>query len=309
MSDQPRITILIPLQNEVASLEEIVRAVPSVLGSDPWEILFVDDGSTDGSWEKIEELHGRDPRIRGVRLRGNFGKSRALATGFHYAQGDEIITMDGDLQDDPADIPGMRELLKTYDVVGGWRTTRRENLFRRLLTKTFNGAVRLTTGVPLHDINCGLKAFRRDVVKTIKVYGELHRFQPVLAAWNGFRVTEMPVRHHERKYGKSRYGLERILRGFFDLLTVLFLTKYSTKPLHFFGRIGLFTTFVGVVIDAWLAVEWFTGHAIGNRPALLLGTMLIVIGVQFFTFGLLAEFQSFDREQRNADRPVRQTLL
>ncbi len=309
MSDQPRITILIPLQNEVASLEEIVRAVPLVLGGDSWEILFVDDGSTDGSWKKIEALHGRDQRIRGVRLRGNFGKSRALATGFHFAQGEEIITMDADLQDDPADIPGMRELLKTYDVVGGWRTTRRENLFRRLLTKTFNGTVRLTTGVKLHDINCGLKAFRRDVVKTIKVYGELHRFQPVLAAWNGFRVTEMPVQHHERKYGKSRYGLERILRGFFDLLTVLFLTKYSTKPLHFFGRIGLFTAFVGVVIDAWLAVEWFTGHAIGNRPALLLGTMLIVIGVQFFTFGLLAEFQSFDREQRNADLPVRQTLL
>lgn len=309
MNDRPRVTILIPLQNEFASLDEIVRTVPPVLGNDSWEMLFVDDGSTDGSWKKVVELHGRDPRIHGVRLRGNFGKSRALATGFHFAQGDEIITMDADLQDDPGDIPAMRTLLQTYDVVGGWRTTRRENFFRRLLTKTFNGTVRLTTGVPLHDINCGLKAFRREVVKTIKIYGELHRFQPILAAWNGFRVTEMPVRHHERKYGKSRYGLERILRGFFDLLTVLFLTKYSTKPLHFFGRIGLFTTVLGVFIDAWLAVEWFAGHAIGNRPALLLGTMLIVIGIQFFTFGLLAEFLSYDREQRNADLPVRQTLL
>lgn len=309
MNDRPCVTILIPLKNEFASLDEVVRTVPPVLENDPWEILFVDDGSTDGSWKKIEELHARDQRIHGVRLRGNFGKSRALATGFHFAQGDEIITMDADLQDDPKDIPAMRALLQTYDVVGGWRTTRRENLFRRLLTKTFNGTVRLTTGVPLHDINCGLKAFRRDVVKTIKVYGELHRFQPVLAAWNGFRITEMPVQHHERKYGKSRYGLERILRGFFDLLTVLFLTKYSTKPLHFFGRIGLFTTLIGVFIDAWLAVEWFAGHAIGNRPALLLGTMLIVIGIQFFTFGLLAEFLSYDREQRNVDLPVRQTLL
>ncbi len=309
MPDSARVTILIPLKNEVASLDELVRGILPVLGNDPYEILFVDDGSTDRSWEKIEELHAANPRIRGIRLRGNFGKSRALATGFHFAQGEEIITMDADLQDDPTDIPGLRELLKTHDVVGGWRTLRKESGFRRLLTKTFNGTVARTTGVKLHDINCGLKAFRKDVVKTIKIYGELHRFQPILAAWNGFKVTEMPVKHHERKYGQSRYGLERILRGFFDLLTVLFLTKYSTKPLHFFGRLGLFTTLVGLVVDAWLAVEWFAGHAIGNRPALLLGTMLIVIGIQFFTFGLLAEFLSYDREQRMADLPVRETLL
>ncbi|MBI3115034.1 MAG: glycosyltransferase family 2 protein [Candidatus Kerfeldbacteria bacterium] len=309
MTNRPNVTILVPLKNERESLEELVRAVQQVLGQEPQEILFVDDGSTDGSWKLIEELHARDPRIKGVQLRGNFGKSRALSVGFHYAAGEHIITMDADLQDDPSDIPAMRKMLEEYDVVSGWRTTRRENLFRRMLTKTFNGTVRRTTGVQLHDINCGLKAFRREVVKTIKIYGELHRFQPILAAWNGFRVTEMPVQHHGRKYGQSRYGLERILRGFFDLLTVLFLTKYASKPLHLFGRLGLLTAGVGFIIDLVLVIEWIAGASIGGRPLLLLGTILIVVGIQFFTFGLLAEFQSYDREQRQTDPPVRKELL
>lgn len=308
MDPHPRVSIIIPVLNEAPSLSEVVAALRPVLGVN-FEILFVDDGSTDQSWERIAELHRHDPRVGGVRLRGNFGKSQALAAGFHYARGEEIITIDADLQDDPADIPALREKLKDADVVGGWRTTRRENAFRRLLTATFNGTVRAATGVQLHDINCGLKAFRREVVKTIRVYGELHRFLPILAAWNRFRVSEVPVRHHERKFGKSRYGLERILRGFFDLITVLFLTKFSKKPLHFFGRLGLFTALVGIIIDAWLAVEWFGGRAIGNRPLLLLGTMLIVIGIQFFTFGLLAEFLNYDREERQAEPPVRDTLL
>lgn len=304
----PRVTVIIPVLNEERGLREVVAAVAPVLKTDPYEILFVDDGSTDGSWRVIEELHAADPRVRGVRLRGNFGKSRALATAFQYAQGEEIITIDADLQDDPADIPALRAKLREFDVVSGWRVARREPLFRRLLTATFNGTVRATTGVPLHDINCGLKAFRREVVKTIKVYGELHRFQPVLAAWNGFRVTEIPVRHRQRKYGRSRYGLERILRGFFDLMTVLFLTKYSSKPLHLFGRLGVWTAGVGLLIDVGLAVEWINGQPIGNRPLLMLGTLLIVVGVQFFTTGLIAEFFSYDREQRQPSLPVRTVL-
>lgn len=304
----PRVTVIIPVLNEERGLREVVAAVAPVLKTDPYEILFVDDGSTDGSWRVIEELHAADPRVRGVRLRGNFGKSRALATAFQYAQGEEIITIDADLQDDPEDIPALRLKLREFDVVSGWRVARREPLFRRLLTATFNGTIRATTGVPLHDINCGLKAFRREVVKTIKVYGELHRFQPVLAAWNGFRVTEIPVRHRQRKYGRSRYGLERILRGFFDLMTVLFLTKYSSKPLHLFGRLGLLTAGLGLIIDVWLAIEWLGGAAIGNRPLLMLGTVLIVVGVQFFTTGLIAEFLSFDREQHRPDFPVKTVL-
>lgn len=304
----PKVTVIIPVLNEEQSLHEIVAAIAPVVQTDPYEIVFVDDGSKDRSWEIIEELHRADPRVRGVRLRGNFGKSRALATAFHFAKGEEIITIDADLQDDPSDIPAMREKLKTFDVVGGWRTMRRENAFRRLLTATFNGTVRRTTNVPLHDINCGLKAFRREVIKTIKIYGELHRFQPILAAWNGFKVTEIPVKHHERKYGQSRYGLERILRGFFDLLTVLFLTKYSTKPLHLFGRLGLITAGLGFVIDLWLAIEWLLGASIGNRPLLMLGTLLIVVGVQFFSTGLIAEFFSYDREQRQPSLPVRTVL-
>lgn len=304
----PKVTVIIPVKDEERSLREIVAAIAPVLGGDPYELLFIDDGSTDRSWVIIEELHRADPRVRGVRLRGNFGKSRALATAFHYAKGEEIITIDADLQDDPSDIPVLRAKLKDYDVVGGWRTLRRENAFRRFLTATFNGTVRAATGVPLHDINCGLKAFRREVIKTIKIYGELHRFQPILAAWNGFKVTEVPVKHHDRKYGQSRYGLERILRGFFDLITVVFLTKYSTKPLHLFGRLGLWTAGLGLVIDLWLAVEWLLGASIGNRPLLMLGTLLIVVGVQFFSTGLIAEYFSYDREQRRPSLPVRTVL-
>lgn len=309
MEPRPRVSVVIPLFNEAESLPELIAALRSVLGSDPFEIFLIDDGSTDQSWQRIAELHRQDRRIKGIQLRGNFGKSRALATGFHYARGDEIITLDADLQDDPTDIPAMRAKLKDFDVVSGWRVNRRESFFRRLLTATFNGTVRRTTGVALHDINCGLKAFRSDVVKTIRVYGELHRFLPILAAWNRFRVTEVPVKHRERRFGESRYGLERILRGFFDLLTVLFLTKFSGKPLHFFGRIGLLTTLVGFLIDLWLAIEWFGGQPIGSRPLLLLGTILIVVGIQFFTIGLLAELLNYDRQERQSQPPVRTTLL
>jgi glycosyltransferase involved in cell wall biosynthesis len=219
--------------------------------------------------------------------------------------------MDADLQDDPADLPTfIKRVRKGTDVVVGWKVNRLDPLNRRLLSKVFNGTVGLLTRVQLHDMNCGFKGYDRRVLSTIPIYGDLFRFIPVLAKWQGFRVGEVPVRHHARKHGRSRYGLERILRGLFDLLSVIFLTRYSRKPMHLFGFFGLLLGLAGVAICAFLSVLWFQGHAIGHRPLLLLGVLLIILGIQFFSMGLIGEFLTFQHQRRH-DRdelPIRDEL-
>ena len=227
---------------------------------------FIDDGSTDDTWEVITKLHADDDRVRGVRLRKNFGKAMALAAGFARAGGEIVITMDADLQDDPVDLHAfIAKIEEGLDVVVGWKVARLDPANRLVLSRIFNGTVRKATGVKLHDMNCGFKAYRREVLRTLPLYGDLFRFIPAFAAWEGFRVAEVPVKHHARKYGRSRYGLERILRGFFDLISVMFLTRYSRKPMHLFGLIGLFLATLGVLTEGYLTVRWFAGHKIGDR--------------------------------------------
>ena len=304
------LSIVIPVFNEVDSIpllyDEIVAAVdPLAL---PWELIFIDDGSTDGTTRVLHEVYERDPRVQIIEFRRNFGKSAALAAGFEAADGDAVITMDGDLQDLPAEIPRLIEQLNQgADLVSGWKFPRHDPLSKRLPSSLFNSVVRSLSGIKLHDFNCGLKAYRRDVIKEIRIYGELHRYIPVLAHFRGFRVVEIQVGHRARKYGRSKFGNGRFARGFFDLLTVLFLAQYTRRPLHFFGWFGVGALMLGFVINAYLALIWLLGHPIGTRPLLTLGVLLMIIGAQFVVFGLLAEMIASTKTER--DYSVRRTLV
>jgi glycosyltransferase involved in cell wall biosynthesis len=306
----PRVSVVIPGLNEADSLAELALGViKSLEERTSFEIIFIDDGSTDNTWEIIRELRARDARVRGVRLRKNFGKAMALSAGFARAQGEIVITMDADLQDDPADLPAfIAKIEEGLDVVVGWKVSRLDPKNRLILSRIFNGTVRRATGVKLHDMNCGFKAYRREVLRTIPVYGDLFRFIPAFAAWEGFRVAEVPVKHHARKFGRSRYGLERILRGFFDLLSVMFLTRYSRKPMHLFGLIGLLLATIGFLTEGYLTVLWFMGHKIGDRPLLLLGALEIILGIQFFSMGFIGEFLTYQNQKRidASDLPIRE---
>ncbi|HTJ83973.1 MAG TPA: glycosyltransferase family 2 protein [Polyangiaceae bacterium] len=307
---RPRISVVIPALNESESLPELTRGIVAALdGKETFEIIFVDDGSTDDSWKTMTDLSAADPRVRAVRLRKNFGKAMGLSAGFSRIRGDIVVMMDADLQDDPAELPKFIQTIEGgFDVVVGWKVKRLDPANRLILTRIFNATVRWVTGVKLHDMNCGFKAYRSEVVKTIPIYGDLFRFIPALAQWEGFRVTEVAVVHHPRKHGTSRYGLERILRGFFDLLSITFLTKYSRRPMHLFGFIGLVMAAVGFAIDLYLTVLWFLGHKIGDRPLLLFGSILIVLGIQFCSMGFIGEFLTYlsQKRQRFGDLPIRE---
>ncbi|HEY4116915.1 MAG TPA: glycosyltransferase family 2 protein [Byssovorax sp.] len=310
---RPRVSVVIPGLNEGESLDELATGIATALDARgvSFEIVFVDDGSTDDTWKVIGALHARDPRVLGVRFRSNFGKAMGLTAGFERAKGDVIVTMDADLQDDPAELPKFLDAIDAgEDVVVGWKVKRLDPANRLVLTRIFNGTVRLLTGVKLHDMNCGFKAYRREVLATIPVYGDLFRFIPAFAKSQGFRIAEVPVTHHQRKYGSSRYGLERILRGFFDLLSVLFLTRYSRKPMHLFGLIGLALGALGFVTEGYLTVLWFLGHKIGDRPLLLLGALEIILGIQFFSIGLLGEFLTYQNQKKIdvAELPIREEI-
>jgi glycosyltransferase involved in cell wall biosynthesis len=258
--------------------------------TDHYEILFINDGSTDGSASVLERLWRSDKHVKVLQLRRNFGKAAALAVGFEEAKGDIVITMDADLQDDPEEIPRLVACLRDgYDVVSGWKQDRQDPPSKTLPSRLFNWVVSRTTGLKLHDFNCGFKAYRREVVKNVRLYGELHRFIPALAHGQGFRVTELPVKHHPRRFGKSKYGIERLLRGFFDLMTVLFLTRYLKKPLHLFGSIGLLVFVVGMIINFYLVWLKIQGQSIGTRPLLSLGVLMVLVGIQLFCTGLIAE--------------------
>jgi glycosyltransferase involved in cell wall biosynthesis len=293
------LSVVIPLYNEEDSLKELHQQLRTTLGrmNLRYELLFVDDGSTDRSFQVLRDLKRMDKHVKIVRFRRNYGKAAALAVGFDKAQGNIIITMDADLQDDPAEIPALRRKLEEgYDLVSGWKKVRHDPITKTLPSKFFNFVTRLLTGIKIHDFNCGLKAYRKDVVKTVKVYGELHRYIPVLAHWEGFRIGEIAVQHRARRYGKTKFGFSRLWKGFLDLLTALFTTRFLRRPLHLFGMLGILAVLVGLAIDSVLVVEWFMHlTSLGNRPLFLSGFLLIVIGVQFISIGLLGEMISKTR--------------
>jgi glycosyltransferase involved in cell wall biosynthesis len=295
------ISVVVPVFNEersVALLYEELQAALDPL-DEPWEALYVDDGSTDDTFGALTRLHARSDNVRVIRLRRNFGKAAALAAGFAQASGDTIVTIDGDLQDDPAEIPRLlAKLAEGFDLVSGWKTRRRDPVTRRVPSRIFNWTASRIAGVRLHDMNCGLKAYRAEVVRSLTLYGELHRFIPVLAHERGYRVGELPVNHRPREHGRSRYGLERYLRGFLDLLTVTFIGRYRQRPLHLFGGLGLGLALVGFVVLVYLTIVKLTGHAIGERPLLTLGVLLVVVGLQFFSLGLLGELVTSHHEER-----------
>jgi glycosyltransferase involved in cell wall biosynthesis len=299
------ISIVIPLHNEersVALLYDELQAALEPLAQE-WEAVFVDDGSVDGSFAALTRLHDAHENVIVVRLRRNFGKAAALATGFVQAQGDIVVTIDADLQDDPAEIPRLlAKLDEGFDLVSGWKTRRRDPLRRRALSRIFNWVTGRMSGLRLHDMNCGLKAYRAEVVNGLRLYGELHRFIPVLAHYRGFRIAELPVNHRPREHGRSRYGVERYVRGFLDLLTVSFIGRYRHRPLHLFGGLGLVLGLIGVTILAYLTVVKALGHAIGQRPLLTLGVLLVVVGLQFFSLGLISEMLTSQHEETAGGR-------
>ncbi|MGZ4256718.1 MAG: glycosyltransferase family 2 protein [Gaiellaceae bacterium] len=299
------ISVVVPVHDEertVALLFDELQAALEPLDQ-PWETVFVDDGSTDGSFSALTRLHNAHDNVRVVRLRRNFGKAAALAAGFAQARGDIVVTIDADLQDDPAEIPRLlAKLDEGFDLVSGWKAHRRDPLSRRALSKIFNWVTSRVSGLRLHDMNCGLKAYRAEVVKELRLYGELHRFIPVLAHYRGHRIAELPVNHRPREHGRSRYGVERYLRGFLDLLTVSFIGRYRHRPLHLFGGLGLALGALGFAILVYLTILKIGGHAIGERPLLTLGVLLVVVGLQFFSLGLISELITSQHEERTGPR-------
>ena len=292
MNHKPHLSVIIPLFNEADSLPELYKELREVLLplGDTYELIFVDDGSTDGSFDVLRTLHAQDARVVALRFRRNRGKASALMAGFRQATGQVLFTLDADLQDDPSEIPRfLKKLEEGFDLVSGWKVRRMDPLIRRILSLIFNKVTSFLTGVRLHDFNCGFKCYRRPVVQEIRLHGELHRFIPALATWRGFRVGEIEVSHRPRKHGTSKYGIERIPRGFFDLLTILMLTRYHLRPLHLFGALGMLMGLVGSASLAYLVVGWFFGRWIGNRPLLSLSILMMIIGLQLIFFGLLAE--------------------
>jgi glycosyltransferase involved in cell wall biosynthesis len=299
------ISIVIPLHNEERSIALLYDELDAALQplAEEWEAVFVDDGSTDGSFAALTRLHAGHGNVRVIRLRRNFGKATALATGFDNARGETIVTIDGDLQDDPAEIPRLlAKLDEGYDLVSGWKTHRRDPLRRRIPSRIFNWVTGRVSGLRLHDMNCGLKAYRAEVVHGMRLYGELHRFIPVLAHNRGFRATELPVNHRPREHGRSRYGVERYVRGFLDLLTVSFIGRYRHRPLHLFGGLGLVLGTIGFVVLVYLTVLKALGHAIGDRPLLTLGVLFVVVGLQFFSLGLISEMLTSQYEESAGGR-------
>jgi dolichol-phosphate mannosyltransferase len=295
------ISVVVPVFNEERSVALLYDELQAALDplDEPWEALYVDDGSTDGTFGALTRLHAHNDNVRVIRLRRNFGKAAALASGFAQASGETIVTIDGDLQDDPAEIPRLlAKLAEGFDLVSGWKTRRRDPVTRRVPSRIFNWTASRIAGVRLHDMNCGLKAYRAEVVHGLTLYGELHRFIPVLAHERGYRVGELPVNHRPREHGRSRYGLERYLRGFLDLLTVTFIGRYRQRPLHLFGGLGLGMALLGFAVLVYLTVVKLTGHAIGERPLLTLGVLLVVVGLQFFSLGLLGELVTSHHEER-----------
>lgn len=286
------ISVVVPLFDESQSLPELVEGIEKSIDNHVFELILVDDGSRDGSWDVIKSLRSKYPFIKGISLQRNYGKSAALQAGFESVRGRFVVTMDGDLQDDPGEIPAMiEELKKGYDLVSGWKKERKDPINKTIPSRFFNTVTRWVTGIRLHDFNCGLKVYRKEVVEHIFLYGELHRYVPLLAKWEGYeRIGEKVVKHHPRKYGKTKFGFSRFMHGFLDLLTLVFVSNYMNRPMHFFGSVGVLALIVGGIINLYMAyIKVFHDAALSNRPLLFLGIMLVVIGVQFFSIGFLGD--------------------
>jgi len=286
------ISIVVPIKNEAESLPKLFAEISDALVPTgmSFEVIVVDDGSSDDSWDVLQTLSGSFPFVRAVRFQYNCGKAMALSEGFALATGAYVVTMDGDLQDNPFEVPRMIELLRgDFDLVSGWKKRRLDPWHKTWPSKLFNLVVSFFAGIRLHDFNCGLKAYRRAVVAHIPLYGDFHRFIPVMAKWRGFRVTEMAVEHRARVHGVSKYGVSRLVSGFLDLVTLLFLNKFSVKPLHFFGSIGLLLVLLGSVIFGWFGVQWLMTGALHIRPLLFVGGVSLLMGIQFGSLGLLGE--------------------
>lgn len=297
------ISIVVPLLNEVDSLcelhERIVAHVPKGFA---YEIWFIDDGSSDGSWDVISRLAESDMNVHGLKLRRNYGKSAALQMGFDCACGDFVVTMDADLQDDPAEIPRLiARLEEGLDLVSGWKKVRYDPITKTMPSRFFNAVTRWVSGIPLHDFNCGLKAYRRDVVKDVNVYGEMHRYVPLLAYWQGYRrIGEQVVVHHPRKHGKTKFGLSRFINGFLDLVSIIFINKYLQRPMHFFGGLGTLFFIAGALITTYLVVmRVLFNEYLSGRPLFILAIFMVVLGVQLFSTGLLAEMMTRNRSRGN----------
>ncbi len=306
------ISVVVPLFNEEESLPELVAWIEKVMAENnfSYEIVMVDDGSKDNSWQVIENLQNKNSNIKGIKFRRNYGKSAALFCGFEVAQGDVVITMDADLQDSPDEIPGLYSMIKNdgFDLVSGWKKKRHDPvLTKNLPSKLYNWTVRRMSGIKLHDMNCGLKAYRKNVVKSIEVYGEMHRYIPVLAKWAGFKnIGEKVVKHSERKYGVTKFGIERFVRGPLDLLSVMFISRFVKRPMHFFGILGIIMMFIGFLASLWLGIQkiiqlkhGIVGHLLTNSPYFYIALTSIIIGAQFFLAGFLGELISRSATERN----------
>ncbi|HZF10912.1 MAG TPA: glycosyltransferase family 2 protein [Thermoanaerobaculia bacterium] len=306
------ISVLIPVLDEAETILTLAAEVAGVLDrlGRSFEIIFVDDGSGDGTPLKVREAHARDPRVKLVRLRRNFGKAAALSAGFDQSRGHILITMDGDLQDDPEEIPRFLDTLESQglDLVSGWKRTRQDPAGKRLPSRLFNWVTRRLAQVDLHDFNCGFKAYRREVLGEVAVYGELHRYIPVLASRRGFAVGEIEVHHRPRLHGVSKYGWDRLYKGLLDLITVLFITRYTRRPLHLFGAVGLVFLAGGFGINLYLAILWARGSYLSNRPLLLLGILLMLLGIQVLTTGLIGEMITFKNFRRRDSYSVKERV-
>lgn len=319
------LTLVIPVYNEVENLEPLMEEIAAALDNQPitYEVVFIDDGSSDGSYKLIEALSGRFPQIGAVRFRRNFGQTAAFSAGFNYARGKVIITMDADRQNDPADVPALiAKLDEGYDVINGWRQNRQDGLIlRKLPSFIANRLIARTTGVRLHDRGCSLRAFRAEVVHELKLYGEMHRFIPELASSAGFVMAEVPVNHRPRVAGTSKYGLSRTFRVILDLMTILFLRRYSARPMHLFGGVGIISAVLGSIFGFYLAaakiwagieggIEGFRAYRIGDRPLLMLAVLLIILGVQFLVMGLLAELvvRTYHESQNKPVYHIKETI-
>jgi len=313
--EREALSVVIPIFNEEGNIGPLYSRLKESLEDlqVDYEIIMVDDGSTDGSFEILKGLQAKDPLLRVVHLRRNFGQTAAFAAGFDYARGEVIVTLDADLQNDPADIPALLDKIEEgYDVVSGWRVERKDPfLSRRLPSMMANSLISKVTGVRLHDYGCSLKAYRREVIEAIDLYGELHRFIPALASWMGISLAEVPVSHQERRFGRSKYGLSRTIKVLLDLLTVRFLLSYSTRPIHIFGSVGLLAFLVGILLGGYLTYIKFAYHQdIGGRPLLLLAILLMVVGIQTVTMGLLGELivRTYHEAQDKPIYAVREVL-
>ena len=305
----PDLSAVVPVFDEAESLPELYNRIRAATGAAglTCEIFFIDDGSTDDTPRVLKSLAAQDPAVRVISFRRNFGKSAALAVAFERTRGRYVLTLDGDLQDDPAELPRLLEALDSrgLDVVSGWKQVRHDPITKTLPSKLFNAVTGRMAGIRLHDFNCGLKLYRADVVKTIEVYGEFHRFLPALAHWRGFRVGEIPVQHHPRRFGKSKFGASRFVNGFLDLLAAMFLSQNALKPLHVFGRLALLAGGLGALINLYFLGIWLSGQGLRVRPLLVFGLVLLVMAVQFLLMGLLGEMIAAGRPK--TDFPVRFT--